>query len=87
MGPTWVDFGSFWGMPGGIFIDFLLFFYDFVDIDVFDMKPVPGRFGDEIWPKMTPSGIPKRPQIDPKSIPKIDHNLDRFLIDFGSFLV
>ena len=38
---------------------FYWFFYDFVEIDVFEVKPVPRRFGDEIWPKMTPTWGPK----------------------------
>ena len=54
-----VDFGSCWGCPGAFLLIFYWFLYYFVEIDVFDVKPVPRRFGDEIWPKMTPSWGPK----------------------------
>ena len=63
LGPTWVDLGSFWGGPRGAFLlIFYWFLHYFVEIDVFDVKPVPRRFGDEIWSKMTPSWAPKTTQ-------------------------
>ena len=86
-GPTWVDLGRF---LGGYWETCLLIFYwfsyYFVKIDVFNVKTIPRRFGDEIWPKMTPSWAPKRAQIGPKSGPKRDQILDGFLIDFWAFL-
>ena len=61
--PLGTDLGRFWVVLGGARGAFLLIFYwflyYFVEIDVFDVKPVPRRFGDEIWPKMTPSWGPK----------------------------
>ena len=57
--PLGTDLGRFWVVLGDARGAFLLIFYwflyYFVEIGVFDMKPVPRRFGDEIWPKMTPS--------------------------------
>ena len=38
---------------------FYWFLYYFVEIDVFDVKTVPRRFGDEMWPKMAPNWSPK----------------------------
>ena len=64
-------FGVVWGDARGAFVlIFYWFSYVLVEIDVFDMKPVPRRFGNEIWPKMTPSWesktTPNRSKIDTK---------------------
>ena len=60
LGLSWVDMGSFCAVARGAFsLIFYWFLYYFVEIDVFDVKPVPRRSGDEIWPKMTPSWGPK----------------------------
>ena len=59
------------------------FLYYFVEINVFDVKPVPRRFGDEIWPKMTPSWGPKtapnRYKIHTENWSNFRSIFDRFL--------
>ena len=64
--PLGIDLGRFWvvlGVPGEHFLlIFYWFSYYFVKINVFDVKTIPRRFGDEIWPKMTPSWGPKTTQ-------------------------
>ena len=54
--------------------------------DVFEAKSSQdgswGDLGSILVAKRGRLGAPKRPQISPKSRPKIDQILDRFLIDF-----
>ena len=61
--PLGTNLGRFWFVLGGARGAFLLIFYwflyYFVEINVFDVKTVPRRFGDEIWPKMTSTWAPK----------------------------
>ena len=56
--------------------------------DVFEAKSSQDRswgdLGSILVAKRGRLGAPKRPQIGPKSTPKIDQIFDRFLIDFGA---
>ena len=58
--------------------------------DVFEVKSSQdgswGDLGSVLVAKRGRLGAPNRPQIGPKSRPKIDQIFDRFLIDFWSIL-
>ena len=87
--PLGTDLARFWivlgGARGAVLLIFYWFLYYFVEIDVFDVKPVPRRFGDEICSKMTPSWEPKttpnRSKIDTEIWSNFGSIFDRFCVD------
>ena len=88
---SWDRLGSTLGRLGGVRGAFLLIFYRFlyyfVEIHVFDVKTLPRRFGDEIWPKMTPSWSPKTtPNRSKIRGRKLINILFDFWIDLGAIL-
>ena len=64
MEATWVDFGSFSGGAGEAFsLIFYWFYYDFVEIDVFDVDRCPRAIRDL---KREPKGSKREPKLLPR---------------------